>query len=100
VATFYGSSFQVDQAGQPLLVFGPSVYVRQKWGASPKSLHGHLQGAVLPVGNGRVAAFSEAAMFTAQVTDLDRHAMGMNAPIAKQNPQFLLNVMHWLTGIL
>jgi hypothetical protein len=100
VATFYGSSFQVGPAGQPLLVFGPSVYVRQKRGASPKSLNGHLQGAVLQFGNGRVAAFSEAAMFTAQVTDLDRHAMGMNAPIAKQNPQFLLNVMHWLTGIL
>ncbi len=26
--------------------------------------------------------------------------MGMNAPIARQNTQFLLNVMHWLTGLL
>jgi len=26
--------------------------------------------------------------------------MGMNDPIAKQNPQFLLNVMHWLSGLL
>jgi hypothetical protein len=97
VATFYGCSFQMDAAGQPLLVFGPSVYVRQKKGASPRSLDGHLQGAVLPFGNGRVAAFGEAAMFTAQLADLDRHAMGMNAPIARENPQFLLNVMHWLT---
>jgi hypothetical protein len=26
--------------------------------------------------------------------------MGMNAPVAAQNPQFLLNVMHWLTGLI
>jgi len=26
--------------------------------------------------------------------------MGMNAPNAAQNPQFLLNVMHWLAGVL
>jgi len=100
VTTFYGCSFQLDAAGQPLLEFGPSVYVRQRTGVSSTSLQGHLQGAVLQVGRGRVAAFGEAAMFTAQIADLDRHAMGMNAPIARQNPQFLLNVMHWLTGVI
>ena len=26
--------------------------------------------------------------------------MGMNSPDAAQNPQFLLNVMHWLSGLL
>ena len=25
--------------------------------------------------------------------------MGMNAPAARQNVQFLLNVMHWLTKV-
>jgi hypothetical protein len=24
----------------------------------------------------------------------------MNAPVAKQNPQFLLNVVHWLSGLI
>jgi hypothetical protein len=24
----------------------------------------------------------------------------MNAPVAKQNPQFLLNVLHWLSGLI
>jgi hypothetical protein len=25
--------------------------------------------------------------------------MGLNAPVAKQNPQFLLNLVHWLAGV-
>lgn len=100
VATFVGSSLQVDAAGQPLLVFGPAVYLRQKNDTNPRSLKGHLQGAVLPFGKGRVAVFGEAAMFSAQLTGLwTGFAMGMNASIAKQNPQFLLNVMHWLTWL-
>ena len=97
VATFTGTSFQVDATGQPLLVFGPAVYLRQENDPNPRSLTGHLQGAVLPFGKGRVAVFGEAAMFSAQLAGLDKQPMGMNAPIARQNPQFLLNVMHWLT---
>lgn len=98
VATFAGTSFQVGTSGEPLLVFGPAVYLREGNDPNPRSAAGHLQGAVLHFGKGRVAVFGEAAMFSAQITGPDRHPMGMNAPIAKQNPQFLLNVMHWLTG--
>jgi hypothetical protein len=47
-----------------------------------------------------VAVFGEAAMFSAQVSGPQRRPMGMNAPRAGQNPQFLLNVMHWLAGLL
>jgi hypothetical protein len=61
---------------------------------------GMLQGAVLAHGRGRVAAFGEAAMFSAQVAGPQRNPMGMNHPAAPQNAQFLLNVMHWLTGAL
>jgi hypothetical protein len=39
-------------------------------------------------------------MFSAQVSGAERRPMGMNAPTATQNPQFLLNIMHWLAGIL
>ena len=101
VATFTGSSFQVDAPGQPLLVFGPEVYsFAQRNDPNPVSMKGHLQGAVLPFGKGRVAVFGEAAMFSAQLSGPTKNPMGMNAPIAKQNPQFVLNVMHWLTGLL
>ena len=48
----------------------------------------------------RVAVFGEAAMFSAQLAGPDKRQMGMNAPIASKNPQFLLNVMHWLSGKL
>ena len=61
---------------------------------------GMFQGAVLKLGVGRVAVFGEAAMFTAQITGVDRHPMGMNHPAAAENPQFVLNVFHWLSGLL
>ena len=50
--------------------------------------------------NASVAVFGEAAMFTAQVSGPQRLPMGMNRPEADQNAQFLLNLMHWLTGLL
>jgi hypothetical protein len=59
---------------------------------------GRLQGAVIPIGSGRAAFFGKAAMFSAQLSD--NRPMGMNAPMAEQNFQFVLNVMHWLSGIL
>ena len=61
---------------------------------------GMLQGAVYPLGKGRVAVFGEAAMFSAQVTGPERLPMGMNAPYAAGNPQFVLNTLHWLVGSL
>ena len=51
----------------------------------------------MPFGSGRAAFFGEAAMFSAQLSD--KQPMGMNAPMAEQNFQFVLNVMHWLSGI-
>ena len=61
---------------------------------------GLLQGALFPLGRGRVAVFGEAAMFSAQVTGPRREPMGMNAPVAGQNAQFVVNTMHWLVGLL
>ena len=63
---------------------------------------GMLQGAVFRFGSGRVAVFGEAAMFSAQeqVRDDETVKMGMNAPEADQNARFLLNVVHWLSGLL
>lgn len=59
-------------------------------------LAGLSQGAILELGQGRVALFGEAAMFTAQLAGPKNEPMGMNAPGAKQNYQFVLNLMHWL----
>jgi hypothetical protein len=66
------------------------------------SARGLMQGAVLNFGAGRVAVFGEAAMFTAQSWTYDGMIgrMGMNHPAAAENAQFVLNVMHWLSGLL
>lgn len=107
VATFTGSAFQIDGNAQPLLVLGASVFsamttvAGQITAETPRvSVKGWYQGAVLRFGKGRIAVFGEAAMFSAQLAGPNRNPMGMNAPVATQNPQFLLNVMHWLSGKL
>jgi hypothetical protein len=51
-------------------------------------------------GKGRVVIVGEAAMFSAQLTGPQKSKMGMNEPAAKYNPQFLLNIIHYLDGIL
>ncbi len=100
VATFTGSAFEIEGEGRPLLVFGQGVVlVTAPNDPKPAGVTGRLQGAALIAGQGRVAVFGEAAMFSAQLAGPQKAPMGMNHPAAKQNPQLLLNVMHWLTGV-
>ncbi len=47
-------------------------------------------------GKGRIVVFGEAATFSAQLAGEQKSKMGMNNPQAKQNPQLLLNIIHWL----
>ncbi len=107
VATFMGQAFRVpDHAAQLMTLSSPTVLLlpERAWEFSektPRIRADHMaQGALLTHGKGRVAVFGEAAMFSAQVDGRRRSPMGMNAPAAAQNPQFLLNVMHWLTDLL
>jgi|CXWL01.1.fsa_nt_gi hypothetical protein len=101
VRTFTGSAFHGENGVRPLLRLGPRWVVRMPEEAgtftdnTPQlSGEGKLQGALIEFGAGRVAVFSEAAMFTAQVTGTER--MGLDAPGAEDNRRFLLNVVHWL----
>ncbi|MEA3245604.1 MAG: hypothetical protein U9Q74_05555 [Gemmatimonadota bacterium] len=108
VRTFTGESFRVTApGGAPLLTLAPGSVLllpAKAWefgSATPRlPAGGMLQGAAITAGRGRVAVFGEAAMFSAQVSGAVRRPMGMNAPDAPQNAQFLLNVMHWLTRLL
>jgi hypothetical protein len=107
IRTFTGQAFQAPAGAEPLLVL-PETFIalmpRTAWQFGPDTrrvaVGGWLQGAVMRVGSGRTAFFGEAAMFSAQVTGAQRRPMGMNAPGAEQNAQFVLNVMHWLSGVL
>jgi hypothetical protein len=107
VATFTGSAFRVDKGGEPLMIFGPGIVSftpTNFWTFNADTpripVTGWCQGAVLRVGKGRVAVFGEAAMFSAQLDGPNRELFGMNTPAAKQNPQFLLSVLHWLSCLL
>jgi len=107
IATFTGSAFKAGPNFRPIMVFGPE---RRSW--MPKELQkfppdtasisvaGWFQGAVSKFEKGRIAFFSEAAMFTAQIFNQGKVRFGMNHPLAKDNAQFFLNVMHWLSGLL
>lgn len=109
VITETGQAFRPSQGTrvEPLMVlsdeavlFMPRDFREENTDATPRlSAAGWYQGVVLRRGAGRVAAFGEAAMFSAQVGS-DGKPMGMNDPEADQNYQFVLNVMHWLSGLL
>lgn len=106
VVSFTGEAFQADSAAG-LMVFPPnmiSLMPQVAWEFSDSTpsvpVDGWFQGAVREFGNGRVAVFGEAAMFSAQLAGPERRPTGMNHPIAKQNSQFLLNTMRWLSRLL
>lgn len=58
--------------------------------------HALVNGAYMNYGKGRIVVFGEAAMFSAQLAGPQQEKMGMNNPAANENPQFLLNIIHWL----
>jgi len=62
------------------------------------SMGSWLHAAALPFGEGRAVVLADGAMCTAQYFGDSK--IGMNAPVAAQNAQFCLNVMHWLSGVL
>jgi hypothetical protein len=107
VRTFTGQAFRAPASAERLLVL-PSTFIvlmpEKAWQFSPETRRmpagGWLQGAVMPVASGRAAFFGEAAMFSAQVTGANRRPMGMNAPGAEQNFQFVLNLLHWLSRLI
>lgn len=109
VRAFTGQAFRAVSAFEPLLLMPDDWIVLlpvEAWefsASTPRvSARGLVQGGVVRHGEGRVAIFGEAAMFTAQTSVRDGRTsrMGMNHPQAGQNAQFVLNVLHWMSGLL
>lgn len=105
VMSFTGQAFQIAEPLEPILVVPEGTVVllpEEAWVFSAKTPvqdgEGLVQGAAGIWGQGRVALWGEAAMFTAQVSGPERRPMGMNLPEARQNAQLLLNLARWLTG--
>ena len=105
VTSFTGQAFRLIGPGTPLMVLRRSTLILPivAW-QFPDSIprmraDGMLQGAAVQFGRGRVVLLGEAAMLSAQLGGPQRQPMGMNHPVAAQNPQFVLNVLHWLTRL-
>lgn len=105
-ATYVGSAFQLPPEGESLLRLGPSfisLLPQVAWqfsDATPReSVATWSQGGVLRVERGRVAIFGEHGVLVtpAQVAAYTEDA---GATPQHQNPQLLLNTLHWLLGLL
>jgi hypothetical protein len=106
VVTLYGSGFAPlpGFVGESLL----SLPVRGRWWDSdwtPHVTEGFSQGMAFDYGTGRVYASGEAGMFTQQA--ITEHGasppfiiFGWGMGEKLYNEQYLLNVMHWLDGVL
>lgn len=107
VSSTTGAAFRSNRQVEPLLVLKAGTVSRETkrimefTTETPKvPVGGWFRGAVLRHGKGRVAIFGEASMFTAQIRGPRKIPQGMNEPENKDNVKFLLNIMHWLSGIL
>ena len=63
------------------------------------SAAGRSQAVALKFGKGRVVVQAEAAMLSAQIAGAKKGMMGMNVP-GNDNKQYVLNLIHWLSGVL
>lgn len=84
VTVFSGLAMQVPAIAEPLLV----------------TADGAVLGAVMRVEKGKAAFIGDPALLTAQIASADRRLVGMNAPGADHNFRFVLNLVHWLSGVI
>lgn len=107
VVTFVGQAFKVPDDANPLLIFDrnhvlalpDTAWVIDK-STKRISIDGWVHLAYKEHGKGRTVVSGEAAMFSAQLAGPDRVKFGMNAENARENYQLLLNIIHWLDGLI
>jgi hypothetical protein len=107
IVSFTGQGFKIPDDATSILTFNKNCtnsLPDTAWVFKPETpkfkVEGWSQGAFKKYGKGKVVAFGEAAMFTAQLAGPEKRKMGMNNEIAPQNHQLLLNIIHWLDGKL
>lgn len=105
VATFGGSALQVPSEAISILTFRGSYFSFQPKDVAAFDLRtdphvaidGWSQGALRSFGQGRIALFGEAGMFTAQLAGPKKVPFGFNSDRASDNVRLLLNVVRWLS---
>jgi hypothetical protein len=106
VGTFTGSGFEIPKNAEPILVFNSNFKMlmpQEAWNFTDKTpripIEGFSQIACLKYGKGRIVVSGEAAMFSCQQAGGGR-SVGMCSPEVPQNQQLLLNIIHWLDGLI
>lgn len=107
ITTFTGSAFKYPSEANPILLFKEGDFslepeIAWQFNDSTKtiSLEGYSQGAIMDYGEGKLAIFGEAAMFTAQIIDTPQgeFKVGLNnKEMAPQNLEFLRSLIKWLS---
>lgn len=107
IYSFTGEAFQIPEDAIPVLEMNnnfislmPDTAWNFKDDTPEISIAGWSQGAVKKFGKGKVAVWGEAAMFSAQIAGEKKVKVGMNASKSKNNYKLLLNIIHWLDGII
>jgi hypothetical protein len=106
IQTFTGSAFEMPEGAQCILMLDNDYILKMPkvaWqfpieATETRTGENLSQGAYVQYGKGRVVVFGEAAMFSAQKNGMSK--MGMNKKSASQNIQLLLNIVHWLGGLI
>jgi hypothetical protein len=103
--TFTGQAFTIPDSSISLMSFDerhiqllPEIPWQFTEDTPLENISGMSQGAILNYGDGKVAMFGEAAMFTAQLAGPNQFKAGFNYPEATDNWRFILNLLYWLAG--
>jgi hypothetical protein len=98
--SFTGQSLKGPEGSSAILLLSDTATDHPTYNAKESvSAAGRAQAIALKFGKGRVLVQGEAAMLSAQVSGADKRTMGMNVP-GNDDRQYVLNVMHWLSGVL
>jgi hypothetical protein len=107
IATFTGQAFPIPPDASSIIQFDKRFILMLSDTAwvfdsttQYKNIEGWSQAAYKTFGRGRVVVAGEAAMFTAQLAGPQKIPAGMNSPVARRNYQLLLNIIHWLDGMM
>jgi hypothetical protein len=99
VQSFTGQSVKGPKDSVAFLKLADSAVDTDRPTNTQTSAAGRAQGIALQFGKGRVVVMGEAAMLSAQLAGPQQMKMGMNQ-LGLDNKQLVLNLMHWLTGLL
>ena len=98
--SFTGQSLKGPEGSAGILLLSDTAADRPVYDSKESvSAAGRAQAIALKFGKGRVLVQGEAAMLSAQVSGPDKRTMGMNVP-GNDDRQYVLNLMHWLSGVL